>query len=514
LNRVIIAIFTLAFFSLPATAAKRVALVIGNAHYNSFSTLANPDNDAASIAQALRDAKFDEVELTNDLDFNGLKRALKIFSAQSVGAEVALIYYAGHGVEVDGVNYLVPVDAELLRATDVEFEAIPLNLARTAVSNASKLRMVVLDACRNNPFKLLTEKGTRAGRTRGLRAIETTASEFIAYSAKEGTVANDGPSDSNSPFATALVAAIKQPGVDVRLMFGKVRDDVMAATNKEQEPFTYTSLGGEAVYLHPAPIVPEVKVAPPVEPAGASIDVAWQSVKQSGNKQALEGFVAFYAEDPLFGLYGPLVQQVMAELKSEPQILASIEPQKLPLQLPEIPKPPEGFDPALVSAIQSELRRVACYAGRSDGEWGPTTLAATAEFNSLVEEKFSKLDPSTELLVALQKVKDNFCLPAPALKRDQRVVRPTLRIKKENPTPKFVVQPKERPVARQKKRSVVQQKKRKVIIPKKVASTIPIQPKTTQPKAAKSPKLNTHFALVCRLRALSGDRGTDCPAKQ
>lgn len=183
LHRLLVAVAALILISVPAFAAKRVALVIGNSKYTHFSALANPDNDAASIATALRDAKFDDVILANDLDFNGLKKALKNFSTSAVGAEVALVYYAGHGVEVDGINYLVPVEAELQRATDVEFEAIPLDLARTAVSSASKLRMVVLDACRNNPFKLVKSDGTRAGRTRGLRAIETKASEFIAYSA-------------------------------------------------------------------------------------------------------------------------------------------------------------------------------------------------------------------------------------------------------------------------------------------------------------------------------------------
>jgi Caspase domain len=406
LHRLLLAFVTLVVFALPADAAKRVALVIGNAKYTNFSALANPDNDAASIAQALRDAKFDEVTLANDLDFNGLKKALKNFSSKAVGAEVALVYYAGHGVEVDGINYLVPVEAELQRATDVEFEAIPLDLARTAVSSATKLRMVVLDACRNNPFKLVKADGTRAGRTRGLRAIETKASEFIAYSAKEGTTANDGPEDGNSPFATALVAAIAKPGLEVRLMFGKVRDDVMEATNKEQEPFTYTSLGGESIFLNPAPVVPETSAkanlpeetvdAVPANPVAAGptaieIDAAWQAVKLSNNKQALEGFVALYEKDRLYQLYGPLVQQLLKDLDTKqvaaavvekpadkPVALASLEPPKVeipappmpevPKEQPEVPTTQTKFDPILISAIQSELKRVACYNGRSDGK--------------------------------------------------------------------------------------------------------------------------------------------------
>jgi uncharacterized caspase-like protein len=519
MRRLLLSVFTLVVLALPAVAAKRVALIIGNAKYTHFSALANPDNDAASLAQALKAAKFDDVILENDLDFNGLKKSLKNFSALAVGAEVALVYYGGHGVEVDGINYLVPIDAELQRATDVEFEAIPLDLARTAVSSATKLRMVVLDACRNNPFKLVSADGKRSGRTRGLRAIETKASEFIAYSAKEGTTANDGPEDGNSPFATALVAAIGQPGLEVRLMFGKVRDDVMAATNREQEPFTYTSLGGDSIFLNPGPTVPDAaviaspQVSDPVATVAPStsveIEAAWQAVKSSNNKPALEGFVALYQNDRLYQLYGPLVQQLLKDLEPAPvvaqeskeapptaktQTLAALEPSAVeipappmpdvPKLQPEIPTRGSAFDPVLISAIQSELKRVSCYSGRSDGKWGPNVLAATAKFNNLTEPKLEGLDPSEELLVALQETADSFCAPVTTRNTAKKTVEPQVApppAVKIYKAPKAVVY-KARPVAPKVVTRPVEKKyvAPKVVAPKKVA---------VKPKPAPKPKV-------------------------
>lgn len=544
LHRLLFALFALVIFVFPAESAKRVALVIGNAKYTHFSALANPDNDATSIAQALRDAKFDDVILASNLDFNGLKKALKNFSSQAVGAEVALVYYAGHGVEVDGINYLVPVEAELQRATDVEFEAIPLDLARTAVSSATKLRMVVLDACRNNPFKLVKADGTRAGRTRGLRAIETKASEFIAYSAKEGTTANDGPEDGNSPFATALVAAIAKPGLEVRLMFGKVRDDVMEATNKEQEPFTYTSLGGESIFLNPAAVVPETTVKAnlpaetnaavtespaPAGPTAVEIDAAWQAVKLSNNKQALEGFVALYEKDRLYQLYGPLVQQLLKDMDAKsvaavaekpadkPVTLASLEPPKVDIPAPPMPEVPKDqpevpttqtkFDPILISAIQSELKRVACYNGRSDGKWGPAVLAATSKFNLLTEPKLTGLEPTAELLTALQETTDNFCIPVSTRNSAKKTVdtpEPAMKTKKVKPAAKVVsVKP----------RVIVAPKVVAKPAPKKVAAPpkkVAAKPKPIQQRAAAKPRAAVNRPTICTGFSIGRITATPC----
>jgi formylglycine-generating enzyme required for sulfatase activity len=251
---------------LPADAAgKRVALIIGNAAYADVGQLANPVLDSQAVSTALTSAGFDDVKLVTNMTAQSMREELKLFSAKASEADIAVIYYAGHGVEVADQNYLVPVDAKLLRSTDIEFEAIPLSSVRSAVSGAAKLRMVVLDACRNNPFRLSGVNGKRAA-NRGLAQIEPGAGEVVAYSAKEGTLAQDGASNANSPFAQALVKSLSEPGLEIRLLFGKVRDDVLSATNNEQEPYTYASLGGEALYLRPPVDPPLVQIVQPAKP--------------------------------------------------------------------------------------------------------------------------------------------------------------------------------------------------------------------------------------------------------
>ncbi len=290
----------LAFCTVAASPAeaRRVALVIGNSAYANVSALENPKNDAAALAEALRSIGFDEVREEIDLDHTALRRALRDFTALASGAETAVIYYAGHGVEVDGRNYLVPIDATLAEATDTEFEAIPLDSARTAVSGATSLRLVILDACRNNPFKLASAAGTRSV-GRGLARVEPGANEMVAYAAREGTVASDG-TGTNSPYARALVKHLKRPGLDVRLLFGEVRDEVMAATAKKQEPFTYGTLGGQPIYLSAAVEV-AADAAPAAEPeapaaGGSSKDKkaaeAWIAVKDTTSVGVLKTYIA------------------------------------------------------------------------------------------------------------------------------------------------------------------------------------------------------------------------------
>jgi hypothetical protein len=315
LNWIIAAVFSLVFLhAAHATNERRVALIIGNAEYTHFSILANPPNDTALIAEALKAAKFDEVRLVSNLTLVEMSRALQEFSILAAGADIAMVYFAGHGVEVEGINYLVPVNAKLLRSTDVSYEGVSLELARTSVSGAKKLRMVILDACRNNPFKLIGLDGNRAAR-RGLRAVETNSSEFIAYSAKEGTFAQDGPADGNSPFAIALAKAIAEEGLEVRRLFGKVRDDVLASTGKEQEPFVYASIGGEELFLNPPKIVAPAPITEDPIQQTLEIEAAWQITKSEGTLEAFEGFKTLYAKDRLYKLYELRVEKHLGELR-------------------------------------------------------------------------------------------------------------------------------------------------------------------------------------------------------
>src|SRR5204862_5251166 len=207
----------------PAFAEKRVALVLGNSNYQNVAPLANPVNDSARIASTLKDAGFDVVDSRRDLPAAETRRALRDFADRARDADIAVVYYAGHGIEVDGGNYLIPVDARLERDTDIYDEGLSLDRILIAIEPAKKLRLVILDACRDNPFAR-TMKRTVASRAigRGLAKIEPTMSDtLVAYAARAGAVANDGDGQ-NSPFAIALTKHITEPGLDLRIAFGRV----------------------------------------------------------------------------------------------------------------------------------------------------------------------------------------------------------------------------------------------------------------------------------------------------
>src|SRR6202166_4873547 len=234
----------------PAFAEKRVALVLGNSAYQNVARLPNPVNDGEVIAATFKNAGFDVVDSRHDLPAAETRRALRDFADRARDADIAVVYYAGHGMEVDGTNYLIPVDAKLERDTDVYDEALSLDRVLVAIEPATRLRLVILDACRDHPFAQ-SMKRTVALRSigRGLAKIEPTSpNTLIAYAAKAGSTALDGDAK-NSPFTIALSKHLTTPGLDVRKAFGFVRDDVLKVTSNRQEPFVYGSLGGDAAPL-------------------------------------------------------------------------------------------------------------------------------------------------------------------------------------------------------------------------------------------------------------------------
>lgn len=225
-----------------AQADKRVALVIGNSAYKNAPRLANPVNDAGLVGSMFRNAGFDTVEVRLDLNASEMRRSLREFAARTRDADMAVIYYAGHGIELDGSNYLVPTDAMLETDGDVLDETVALDRALYAVEPAKQLRLVILDACRDNPFAK-TMKRTLASRAigGGLAKVEPTSpNTMIAFAAKAGSTASDGDSR-NSPFAVALTDHLPKPGLDLRKAFGFVRDDVLKKTGNKQEPYVYGS---------------------------------------------------------------------------------------------------------------------------------------------------------------------------------------------------------------------------------------------------------------------------------
>jgi tetratricopeptide (TPR) repeat protein len=235
-----------------APTERRVALVVGNSTYAHATPLRNPANDAKLLAASLRQAGFTEVREVFDADLSTLGKALKDFGDLAVGSDWAVIYFAGHGIEVGGANYLIPVDARLEQQAHVEDEAMPLSRVMSKVVGASKLQLVILDACRNNPFVPRMRGTGRQSRSigSGLTAIEPESGVLVAYAARDGTTALDGESTSaNSPYADALARHMAEQGLEISLLFRKVRDDVLIKTGKQQEPYTYGSLPAQPFYF-------------------------------------------------------------------------------------------------------------------------------------------------------------------------------------------------------------------------------------------------------------------------
>jgi uncharacterized caspase-like protein len=270
----------------------------------------------------LRDAGFDLVDSRQDLPAAETRRALRDFADRARDADIAVVYYAGHGIEVDGGNYLIPVDAKLERDTDVYDEALSLDRILIAIEPAKKLRLVILDACRDNPFAK-SMKRTVASRAigQGLAKIEPTSPNMlIAYSAKAGSTAADGDGK-NSPFTIALSKHLTTPGLDVRRAFGFVRDDVLKSTGNRQEPFVYGSLGGDDVPLVPAPARAAAPAASPAANPQAEARRDYELALQVGNRSALNAFLAQYPD----GFYANLAKLQLEKFAAEETRIAATE---------------------------------------------------------------------------------------------------------------------------------------------------------------------------------------------
>ena len=282
---------------------RRVALIIGNSAYSHATELANPRNDAQAMAEALRRIGFAEVIVEENLDRVSFQRALQTFTREASSSDLALVFYAGHGIEMGGQNFLIPVDATLSSDIDVAFEAVPLHLVMRAVEGAKRLRIVLLDACRNNPFA--SRMARTLGRTRsvgrGLARIEPPGDMLVAYAAKDGQVAEDG-AGFNSPFTEGLLEHLETPGLEIQFLLRKVRDSVLQSTNYRQEPHVYGSLGGDPYYLLP----PEEQA--PVSVGGGSdtrmaVELAfWNAIESSGNLGAFEEYLRQFPDGIFAGL--------------------------------------------------------------------------------------------------------------------------------------------------------------------------------------------------------------------
>src|SRR6266850_31600 len=234
--------------NLPSVPERRVALVIGNSAYQAVSGLANTTNDARAIAEVLKADGFTSVRIILDLNRASMIASLNDFQREADTSDWAVVYYAGHGLEVSGTNYLVPIDARLGDDRDIQDEAVSVDRILRAVENAKKLRLVMLDACRDNPFlKRMHRSIATRSVSRGLAAIEPVGATLIVFAAKDGETAEDGAGN-HSPFAASLIKRLQQPTIEINKLFRLVTSDVLKATGNQQRPFVYGSLPGEEDY--------------------------------------------------------------------------------------------------------------------------------------------------------------------------------------------------------------------------------------------------------------------------
>ncbi|WP_249125768.1 caspase family protein [Bradyrhizobium manausense] len=294
-----------------AFAERRVALVVGNSSYQSVPQLPNPARDASSIAKMFREAGFDSVDTLINVGNLEFKRAIRKFETTADQADIAVVYYAGHGLEIGGTNYLIPVDAKLASDRDADDEAIPLERMVSSADGAKRLRLVILDACRDNPFVGTMRRERRSVVTRavssGLGKVEPTMTDtLIAYAAKAGSTADDGDGE-HSPFTVSILKNLPVPGLDVRLAFGRVRDEVLKSTANRQEPYVYGALGGGTISLVPAPAVPQ-------EAPVSDVKGDYELVQKIGTKRAWEVFLATHPT----GFYAELARAQMEALGSQP----------------------------------------------------------------------------------------------------------------------------------------------------------------------------------------------------
>jgi branched-chain amino acid transport system substrate-binding protein len=323
-------LLTLLVVSSAARAVERIALVIGNSKYQNTAALPNPTADARKIAAALMKIGFGVVDLKFDLTFAEMRRELRDFNAVAHEAQMAVVFFAGHGMEFGGKTFLIPTDARLAMEQDLEWEIIPLDLVLTVVE-PSQFQLVILDACRDNPLAAhmvigrsaaptsggrSTGSGAKGG-TRsvgpGLAEVQPQGNTLIAYAAKHGSYALDGDGE-NSPFTQALLDHIEEPGVEVRILFGMVRDNVVRRTHGRQEPFVYGSVGGRQLYLVP----PRMETAVPR--GGEQERKMWEMIQGKNVKELFDLYLQLYPQ----GSYTVEARQRLAALNPPPQRPAPI----------------------------------------------------------------------------------------------------------------------------------------------------------------------------------------------
>ena len=306
-----------------AKADRRVAFVVGNGAYKNVAPLPNPPIDARAMASVLRNVGFDVVEGTN-LSRDSMTQKLLEFGKKAQDADVALFFYAGHGIAINGTNYLLPVDADIKSEMDVKLgSAINIDVTLDQTMSDAKVKLVLLDACRDNPFaaKIRSAATSRSVNVQsGLAEMKSSEGTLIAFATGPGQTALDGQEGTNSPFTRALVANIAKPGVEIQQAMTQVRAQVNEETNKGQLPWGHTNLIGP-VYLNPvaapaeAPLAQAPNTPAPTASTAPEVELEfWRSVKDSSKPEELNAYLTNYPN----GQFKPLALARIAALQDGP----------------------------------------------------------------------------------------------------------------------------------------------------------------------------------------------------
>ncbi|NNE23286.1 MAG: hypothetical protein HKN11_11830 [Rhizobiales bacterium] len=427
-------VLVMAFGVAAATAEKRVALVIGNSNYQNAPPLKNPLNDAEAVAKLLSRLGFDVVKGI-DLTDRDFARTISTFAKRlDKGADAALFFYAGHGLQVKGKNYLVPVDAELASEASLDFETVRLQTILSLMERTRRTNLVFLDACRNNPMarNLARNMGTRSAAIgRGLARVETGVGTLIAYSTQPGNVALDGEGF-HSPFAKALLKHTEQPGLEIEGLMRKVRQDVITETNGAQVPWNHSSLTRTFVFRpkaktaavsspKPVPVTPALPTTPQFDTR--ALDLAfWTSIQNSSNIALFKEYLRQYPEGQFKVIANARIKTLTAQkaakgAASTPEPARAAEPEKAPepvktARLQDEPAEPEAKTPdkrQLTLTLQRELKRVGCDPGVADGIWGRKGRLALSNFARYAKLNVPGSDPSEEIIDMVRSKKSRIC---------------------------------------------------------------------------------------------------------
>jgi len=421
--RFLFAIFIALLASAGVAHATRIALVIGNSSYEAVPPLPNPVRDADAIAESLKRLGF-EVSVGRDTRKATLEGLLADFSEKAAQAEMAVVFYAGHGIEVGGENYLIPVDAKLKSDTRIKFEAVSLSDILSAIEGGNGIKLVLLDACRNNPFIASMEGRTRSI-GRGLAKVEAADGIYISYSAAAGTTASDGEGN-HSPYTEALLSTIEEPGLELNFLFRKVARFVKQKTNGAQTPFEYGRLPDVSIYLKPP-----VEVSLPVAKDPCSDAAAhWAAIEDKKSAALFKAHLQYFGQcafaelarnalDNLAktestqnaGVSVALVEPQTVESKSGEEVKSSIVEDTSAQETAALAQPDTAQIDilSLTRDVQSGLAGLGCSMGTVDGRWGRQSKRAMERFNQFAKLSLDVEAPSQAALAAIRERTGRVC---------------------------------------------------------------------------------------------------------